>query len=327
MTRIAVLDDWQDVARACADWSALQARAEVVFFHRALGSEDEAAAALAEFDIVLTLRERTAFPASLVQRLPKLRMLGMTGSRAPSIDVGALTAQGVLVCTTGGEKSGIATAELALGLMLAAVRRIAAGDASVRAGRFQEGVGMGPVLEGKTLGVIGLGRIGARMGRYGQALGMAVLAWSQNLTAERAEAAGARLASKEELLERADVVSLHLVLSDRTRGVLAAPDLARMKQGAVLVNTSRGPLVDEAALLDALRAGRIFAGLDVYEREPLPPEHKLRSAPNCVLTPHLGYCAEEVFAQFYRESVENALAFLDGRPVRVANPEALDRTA
>ena len=325
MTRIAVLDDWQDVARGCADWSPVEARAEVVFFHRALGSMDEAAVALDDFDIVLTMRERTAFPAALVQRLPKLRMLGMTGARAASIDVAALTAQGVVVCTTGGEKSGAATAELALGLMLAAARRVAAGDASIRAGRFQEGVGMGPVLDGKTLGVIGLGRIGGRVARYGHALGMEVLAWSQNLTAERAQAAGAQLVSKSELLQRADAVSLHLVLSDRTRGVLSAPDRARMKQGAVLVNTSRGPLVDEAALIDALRAGRMFAGLDVYDREPLPAEHPLRSAPNCVLTPHFGYCANEVFAQFYAETVENTLAFLDGKPVRVANPEALER--
>ena len=178
MTRIAVLDDWQDAARASADWSALQARAEIVFFHRALGSVDEVATALADFDIVLSMRERTPFPAALAQRLPKLRMLGMTGSRAASIDIGALTTQGVVVCTTGGEKSGIATAELALGLMLATVRRIAAGDASIRAGRFQEGVGMGPLLEGKTLGLIGVGRIGSRMARYGEALGMQVLGWS-----------------------------------------------------------------------------------------------------------------------------------------------------
>jgi phosphoglycerate dehydrogenase-like enzyme len=327
MTKIAVLDDWQDVARASADWTLLQARAEIVFFHRSFGSEDEAAAALADFDIVLTMRERTAFPASLIQRLPDLRMLGMTGSRAAAIDTEALTAQGVLVCTTGGEKSGVATAELALGLMLAVVRRIAAGDAAVRAGRFQEGVGMGPVLEGKTLGLIGLGRIGGRMARYGQALGMRVLAWSQNLSPERARDAGAEHAGKEALLEGSDVVSLHVVLSDRTRGVIAAPDLARMREGAVLVNTSRGPLIDEAALLEQLRAGRLFAGLDVYDQEPLPAEHPLRSAPNCVLSPHLGYCVQEVFAQFYRESVENALAFLDGKPVRVANPEALTRTA
>ncbi len=210
--------------------------------------------------------------------------------------------------------------------MLAAVRRIAAGDASIRAGRFQEGVGMGPLLEGKTLGLIGVGRIGSRMARYGEALGMQVLGWSQNLTAEKADAAGARLTTKQELLGRADVVSLHLVLSDRTRGIIGAAELARMKQGAVLVNTARGPLVDEAALLDALGEGRIFAGLDVYDREPLPAEHPLRTAPNCVLSPHLGYCAKEVFAQFYGETVENALAFLDGRPVRVANPEVLNRT-
>ncbi|MGH8631441.1 MAG: NAD(P)-dependent oxidoreductase, partial [Burkholderiales bacterium] len=201
-------------------------------------------------------------------------------------------------------------------------RSIPAADASMRAGRFQQGVPAGNVLAGRTLGVIGLGKIGSRMARYGQALGMQVLAWSQNLTEEKASAAGARRVDKSTLLAEADAVSLHLVLSERTRGILAAADLARMKPGTILVNTSRGPLVDEAALLEILRSGRLIAALDVYAQEPLPADHPLRSLPNTVLTPHQGYCSREVYAQFYRESIENVLAFLDGKPVRMLNPEA-----
>ncbi len=322
MTRIAVLDDWQDKARSLADWSALQARAEVVFFQRALADADELVAQLADFDILLTMRERSAIPASVVERLPKLKMLGITGARAASIDSKALKARGVVVCTTGyadpGKPSGsAATAELALGLMIAAVRRIPTGDAEIRARRFQEQVPQGFILAGRTLGLIGLGRIGGMMARYGNALGMQVQAWSQNLTAERASEVGATLVDKDELLARADVVSLHVVLSGRTRGILGAAELGRMKPGAVLVNTSRGPLVDEAALVEALNAGRLIAGIDVYDREPLPEEHPLRTAPNCVLTPHVGYVVAEVMADFYRESIENALAFLDGKPIRV----------
>lgn len=322
MARVAVLDDWQGIARQSADWGPLEARAEVVFFHRPFGSEDAAANELAGFDILLPMRERTAFPARLLGRLDALRMIALTGGRSGTLDLAACTAQGVLVCHTEGGPGGAATAELALGLLIAATRRIPAGDAALRAGRFQEGVPVGTVLRGRTLGLIGLGRIGRHMAEYGRALGMRVLAWSPNLTPARAEEGGADYAKLHDLLERSDAVSLHLVLSARTRGLLGAAELARMKPGAVLVNTSRGPLVDEAALLDAVQEGRIVAALDVYDREPLPPEHELRRSPNTVLTPHVGYGAREVFETFYRQSVENILAFLDGHPIRMLNPEA-----
>lgn len=320
MTKVAVLDDWQGIARSSADWSALTKRAEVVFFDKALAGEDDAVAKLKNFDILLTMRERTAFPASLVRRLPNLKMLGMTGMRAASIDSEALRAQGVTVCVTSGGGSGASTAELTLGLILAAARGIAAGDAAIRAGRFQEGTAPGFELAGRTLGVIGLGRLGARVAGYCRALGMNIIAWSQNLTTEKAQAGGATLVGKDELLSSADVVTIHLVLSDRTRGIVGAADLQRMKPGAVLVNTSRGPLVDEAALLAALRTGRLTAALDVFDREPLPAGHPLRHIPNLVMTPHLGYGTTETFKDFYRQSVENAVAFLDGKPVRVMEP-------
>ncbi len=323
MTRVAVLDDWQGVARGSADWSALSTKAEVVFFDRAFDGPEHAALSLAGFEILLAMRERTHFPGSLIDRLPKLKMIALTGSRTWTMDLGACSARGVVVCSTGGANSAAATAELALGLLLAAARSIPAADASMRAGRFQQGVPAGDVLEGRTLGIIGLGKIGSRMARYGQALGMQVLAWSQNLTEEKAAAAGARRVDKSTLLAESDAVSLHLVLSERTLGVLASADLARMKPGAILVNTSRGPLVDESALLESLRSGRLVAGLDVYAHEPLPVDHPLRSLPNTVLTPHQGYCSRGVYAQFYRESIENVLAFLDGRPIRVLNPEAI----
>ena len=323
MVKVAVLDDWQGVARGSADWSKLEARAEVTFFADAFATEDDAASALAEFDILLAMRERTHFTGSLLRRLPKLRMLGTTSGRTLSLDMKTATERGVVVCNTGGGPGSAATAELALGLLIAGFRAIPAGDAAIRAGGFQRGVPVGAALEGKTLGVLGLGRIGARMARYGRALGMEVLAWSQNLTAERAQAEGAALTDRDALLARADAVSIHLVLSDRTRGLIGAAEIARMKPGAVLVNTSRGPIVDEAALVEAVCAGRIVAALDVYDREPLPAGHPLRGAPNTVLTPHLGYGVREVWAQFYPQSVENALAFLDGRPIRVANPEVL----
>ncbi len=324
MTKVAVLDDWQGVARTSADWSPLQARADVVFFPRAFENEDDAARQLADFDIVLSMRERTPLPASLIDRLPKLRMLGMTGARNASLDAAACTARGVVVCsTTGGGNSEAATAELALGLLIAAARAIPAGDANIRAGKFQEGVPVGHALAGKTMGVIGLGRLGSHMARYCRALNMNLLAWSQNMTPEKAQAAGATMVPKEELLSRSDAVSIHLVLSDRTRGLIGAADIARMKPGAILVNTSRGPIVDEKALIEAVQARRIVAALDVFDREPLPANHLLRTAPNVVMTPHLGYGVQETWQGFYPQSLENALAFLDGKPVRVTNPEAL----
>jgi phosphoglycerate dehydrogenase-like enzyme len=316
------LDDWQEIARASADWSALEQRAEIVFLSRPLHGEDEAAAVLQDFDIILAMRERTAFPASLVARLPRLKMFNLTGKRAASIDLAGMAGTGVTVCYTTGGENGAATAELALALMLAAARNIPSAEQALRAGRFQRGTVPGIELSGKVLGVMGLGRLGQRMAGYGAALGMTIIAWSQNLTPDAASTGGASYASKHELLAQSDVVSLHLVLSERTRGILGAEDLARMKDGAILVNTSRGPLIDEAALIDELHRGRIFAALDVYGEEPLPLGHPLLAAPNTVLTPHLGYGSAETFATFYTQSIENALAFLDGAPIRLLYPRS-----
>jgi phosphoglycerate dehydrogenase-like enzyme len=318
MIKVAVLDDWQGVARSSADWSPLLERADVVFFAQAFDDEDDAARKLADFEIVLSMRERTPLPASLINRLPRLRMLGITGARNATLDTGACTARGILVCNTvGGTGAQVATAELALGLLLAAARAIPAADANMRVGRFQEGVPVGISLAGKTIGIIGLGRLGSYMANYCRALNMIVLAWSQNLTAERAQTAGATLVLKEELLSRSDAISIHLMLSPRTRGLIGAADIALMKPGAILINTSRGPIVDEAALVEAVQSRRIIAALDVYDREPPPTNHPIRSAPNTVLTPHLGYGVQETWKEFYQQSMENALAFLDGKPVRV----------
>lgn len=324
MTRVAVLDDWQGIARTSADWSPLEAHAEVVFFDQAFKSEDDAAAKLADFDILLTMRERTPFPASLIERLPRLRMLGITGVVNRTLDLAACSSRRIVVSNTVSQgRSRDATAELALGLMLAVARAIPAADANMRAGRFQQGLPAGISMSGKTIGIIGLGKLGRMMARYSKALGMNLLAWSQNLTADKAEAEDATLVSKQELLRRSDVVSIHVVLSARTRGLIGATDLALMKKGVILINTSRGPLVDEDALIAELRSGRILAGLDVYDEEPLPVDHPLRTMPNVVLTPHLGYGVHETWQEYYPQSVENALAYLDGKPVRVVNPEAL----
>jgi phosphoglycerate dehydrogenase-like enzyme len=317
LTRIAVLDDWQRVAQTSADWSPLIARADVAFFEKPFADENDAARQLADFEVILVTRERTPFPASLVDRLPRLKMFGLTGARAGLVDIAGMIARGITVCYTGGGPSGSSTAELALGLILAAARHIPACESAVRDGRFQVGTEAGIVLDGKTLGLVGLGRIGARMAAYGRALGMRVVAWSQNLTADAATTAGAVLVTKDELLATADVVSLHLVLSDRTRGILGAADLARMKHGAILVNTARAPLVDESALLGAIAAGRIVVALDVYYREPLPAGHPLTRAANVVLTPHLGYSVIEVYREYYQHCIENALAYLDHKPIRV----------
>ena len=251
--RVAVLDDWQGVARTSADWSALEARAEVVFFTRPFENEDDAAGKLADFEIVLSMRERTPLAGSLIARLPRLALLGITGAQNRSLDLEACTKHGVLVSNTvaaGPDRA--ATAELALGLLIAAARAIPAADAGMRAGRFQEGLPVGMCLAGKTMGIVGLGKLGSAMARYCRALDMHVLAWSQNLTEERARAAGTEPVSKEDLLGRSDAVSIHLVLSPRTRGLFGREDLARMKPGAILVNTSRGPIVDETALVEAV---------------------------------------------------------------------------
>lgn len=324
MTKVAVLDDWQGVAQGSADWSRLQARADVTFFAEAFTDENDAAAKLADFDIVLSMRERTPLPASLINRLPKLRMMGMTGARNASLDTPACTARGVVVCNTqGGGYSDSATAELSLGLLIAAARGIPRGDSNMKSGTFQMGLPVGMGLAGKTMGVVGLGRLGGYMATYCKALRMNVIAWSQNLTAERCAEVGVKLVSKDELMATSDAISIHLVLSDRSRGLIGASDIARMKPGAILINTSRGPIVNDAAMLAALHAGKITAALDVYDREPLPADHPLRNAPNTVLMPHMGYCTRETWETFYPQMIENALGFMDGKPVRVTNPEVL----
>ena len=270
MMRVAVLDDWQNIAEAAADWSALRARAEVVFFHQAFASEDDAAAHLQDFDILMPMRERTAFPESLIARLPKLKFFAMTGKRAGTIHFAALGRRDVVMSYSLDGGNGEATAELALALMLAAARSVPTADAAIRAGGFQAGVPVGSQLAGKTIGLIGLGRLGCRMARYATALDMNVLGWSPNLTVERAAASGARFVPRDELLAQADIVSLHIVLSPTTSGMIGTRELGLMKTGAILVNTSRAPLVDEAALIAELRMGRLIAALDVLNGSHCP---------------------------------------------------------
>jgi len=325
-SKVAVLDDWQGVARQSADWFELESRADVTIFADAFRNEDDAVAQLADFDIVLSMRERTPLPGSLINRLPKLRMLGMTGARNASLDTPACTARGIVVCNTqGGGYTDSATAELALGLLIAAARGIPKGDENMRHELFQMGVPVGTGLAGKTIGIVGLGRLGGYMAKYCIALRMNVIAWSQNLTEERCKEIGATLVSKQQLMRDSDAISIHMVLSPRSRGLIGEADIALMKQGAILINTSRGPIVDEDAMLAALQAGRIIAALDVYDKEPLPVDHPLRRLSNTVLMPHLGYGVKETWEGFYPQMIENALAFMEGRPVRVTNPEVLKK--
>ena len=314
MTKVAVLDDYQSVALQMADWDLLTDDVSVDVFQDHLVSEDDVVARLAPYDIVVAMRERTPFPRSLFERLPNLRLLVTTGMRNASIDMAAASDNGVTVCGTDGVP--YPTAELTWGLILALLRKIPTEDRATRDGNWQ--VTMGEGLHGKTLGMLGLGRLGSQVATVGVAFGMNVVAWSQNLTAERAEEFGATLVTKEELLSLSDIVTIHLVLSGRTRGLIGAEELSLMKSSAYLVNTSRGPIVDESALIDALRGETIAgAGLDVFDVEPLPLDHPLRSLPNTVLTPHMGYVTAETYRVFYGDAVENIKAFLSGNPVRV----------
>jgi len=318
MTRVAILDDYQNVARRMADWSALPAGAKVEAFRDHLADLDAVARRLLDFEVVVAMRERTPFPRALLERLPRLKLLVTTGMRNASIDVGAATERGVLVCGTAGLP--YPTAELTWALILALFRRIPAEDRATREGHWQVSVGLG--LNGKTLGVLGLGTLGSRVARVGRAFEMTVLAWSQNLTAERAAEVGAALVSKDELLARADLVTIHLVLGERSRGLIGARELALMKPSAHLVNTSRGPIVDESALVRALREGKIAgAGLDVFDEEPLPLDHPFRRFPNTVITPHLGYVTEETYRIFFGQALEDVQAYLRGQPVRVLKPQ------
>lgn len=317
MLRIAVLDDYQSAASTYADWSLLPEPAEVVEFHDHVAGSSALVARLAPFDVVVAMRERTAFPRQVLERLPNLRLLVTTGPRNASIDVQAAADHGITVCGTGAHPTG--AVELTWALILAVTRHVPQEDAAVRAGAWQQTVGTD--LAGATLGVIGLGRLGAKVATIGQAFGMDVIAWSENLTGERAREAGARRVEKDELLATADLVTVHLVLSDRTRGLIGRDDLARMKRTAYLINTSRGPIVDEPALVDALRDGTIGgAGLDVFDQEPLRADHPLRELRRAVLTPHIGYVTERTYEVFYRDAVDDVAAFLAGTPVRVVAP-------
>lgn len=315
--KVAVLDDYQRLALEYADWKSLKG-AEVVVFDRAF-SREEAEKQLRPFDVVCLMRERTPFGRALIEKLPNLKFVSLTGARSPSLDSQALKERGIPVSNTRSAGGGLSTVELTWGLIIAAARGLAKGERNMRAGRWHEDLGPGFSLGGRRLALLGLGNIGARVAAIGKAFGMDCVAWSQNLTAEKAQAAGVALVSKEELFSTCDVVTIHLVLSDRTRGLVRAADLARMKRGAVLVNTSRGPIVDEKDLLSVLGSGRIHAALDVYETEPLPADHALRKMENVTLSPHLGYVHEENYRVFYRDTVENVAAWLAGKPIRVIN--------
>lgn len=323
--KLAILDDYQRLALQVADWERLKQRGvEVTVFTDAFASLDAAAAKLAPFEILCLMRERTAFPRALIERLPQLKFIALTGLRAPSLDTAACTARGILVSNTGAGNTNAPTAELTWLLVIAAARDFANAERGMRAGRWHDGIAAGMILEGKRLGLLGLGKLGARVAGYAKAFGMDVVAWSQNLTPERAAAAGAQRVTKDELLATSDVISIHLVLSDRTRGLLGAAEFEHIKPGAILVNTSRGPIVDEAALLAALKDGRLgHAALDVYAIEPLPADHPLRGLDNVTLSPHLGYVSEDVYRRFYGDALEDIEAWLDGRPIRILNPEAV----
>ncbi|MEU9931063.1 D-2-hydroxyacid dehydrogenase family protein [Streptomyces anulatus] len=313
--RCAVIDDFQSVATTVVDWSPVTADVEVVSFAEHLATEDEAAAALADFDIVVTLRERVPFPADLFARLPRLRLLVASGMRNSVIDFDAAKRHGVTVCGTA--SSSTPPVELTWALLLGLARGIVPEAEALRTdGPWQSTLGAD--LHGRTLGLLGLGKIGGRVAQVGRAFGMDVLAWSQNLTKERTDEVGATLAaSKEYLLASSDFVSVHLALGDRTRGLIGAAELALMRPTAYLVNTSRAAIVDTDALLAALRAGTMAgAATDVFDIEPLPAGHPVRTAPRLLATPHLGYVSRANYETYYGQAVENIRAFLDGQPVR-----------
>jgi phosphoglycerate dehydrogenase-like enzyme len=326
--KIAILDDYQDVALGYADWKGLPGSPEVTVFNEHIARHELLAATLRPFEVIVAMRERTAFPASLLGLLPNLRLLVTTGMANASCDMAAARERGVTVCGTGGHPA--ATAELTWGLILALVRHIpeedrrmreaagAGGAALSSRGGWQRTVGMG--LHGKRLGLVGLGRIGREIAGYGQAFGMQVAAWSQNLDPDQAREIGVEPVSREQLFSRSDVVTIHYKLSPRSTGLVGAAELGLMKPTAYLVNTSRGPIVDSSALVAALRSGQIAgAALDVYDTEPLPLGASLRTLPNTVLTPHLGYVTDETYQVFYREAVEDIAAFINGSTIRVLN--------
>lgn len=311
---VAVLDDYQDVALKFGDWTPLDGKASIQVFREHIDDPEELIKTLEPFEVIVAMRERTPFPASLIEALPNLKLLITTGPANASFDLEAAARQGVVVSGTGGLLH--PTSDLTWGLILALTRRIPQEDQGVREGRWQETVG--PELGGRTLGILGLGKLGQRVAKVGQAFDMDVIAWSQNLTSATTEEHGVRLVSKDELFSESHILSIHLVLSDRTRGLVGERELDLMQPTAYLVNTSRGPIVDEAALAAALRAGKIAgAALDVFEEEPLPADHPFRSLPNTVITPHIGYVSTGTYEIFYRHVVEDIEGWLNGAPVRV----------
>ena len=318
--RIAVLDDYQTVAESLADWSQLCSSDEVVFFSDHLVSEDALAERLAGFDVVMGMRERTPFRRSLLERLPNLRLLVTTGRRNASFDIDAATDLGIAVCGTDGAGEG--PTELAWGLILGIARQIPREDRVSREGTWGATVGMG--LKGKTIGCLGLGHIGSLVARVATAFDMNIIAWSQNLTAGRARECGASLVDKDTLFRESDIVSIHLVLSQRTRGLVGAQELALMKPSAYLVNISRGPIIDEAALVDVLQRRAIAgAALDVFDVEPLPENHPLLLLDNTLICPHLGYVTEDSYRAMYAGVIEDIRAFTSGEPVRMINEDVL----
>lgn len=317
--KLAVLDDYQRLALDSADWSALKG-VQVRVFSAPFASLDEAARKLKPFDVLCLMRERMPLPRKLVEKLPNLKFVSLTGRRAGSLDSKALAERGIPVSHTGTGNGSASTVELTWALILAAARNLEKAQKNMRSGKWHHALPAGTALAGKTLGLVGAGGIGAKVGLAGKAFGMDVVAWSPNLTPEKAGAAGVRYVEKDELLSTADVITVHMVLSDRSRGLIAKTDFEKMKAGVILVNTSRGPLIDEAALLAWLRKGRGHAALDVYDREPLPAKHPLRKLANVTLSPHLGYVNAENYRSFYRDTVENVAAWLAGKPMRILQP-------
>ena len=315
MVRAAILDDYQNVALSFADWSRVAEDVEIKVFDKPFASQDEAIKALQGFAIIVGMRERTPFPRKVIEALPDLKLLITTGARNNSFDVKACGERGITVCGTG--VAGSPTTGIAFGLILELTRRIGFENARLKAGAPWQ-VTIGRDLEGLTLGILGLGKLGQRSATLGKAFGMKTIAWSQNLTAEKAQAAGAELVSKEDLFRSADVVTIHLVLSDRSRGLVGAKELGLMKKTAYLINTSRGPIVDEKALIAALQSKSVAgAGLDVFDVEPLPLDHPFRKMDNAVITPHLGYVSEQNYRKYFPDIVEDIRAWLDAKPVRV----------
>jgi len=313
--RCAILDDYQNVVLKVADWSKLKGDVDVKIFNEHLGGPDKVVAALADFDIVVAMRERTGFPRAVIEGLPKLKLLITTGARNASIDTEAAKARGVTVCGTG--SFGSPTSGIAIGLMLELTRRIGYENARLHAGAPWQST-IGPDLEGLTLGVLGLGKLGQRTANIAKAFGMKVIAWSQNLTPEKCREAGVGYVGKDELFRLSDFVTIHVVLSARSRGLVGAAEIALMKPSAYLINTSRGPIIDEAAMLAALRDRKIAgAGLDVFDVEPLPADSPFRKLDNVVITPHLGYVSEQNYRHYFAGVVDDIRGFLDGKPVRV----------